>query len=148
MRKRIIDRVYLGISVLIFLLFYSLSVILQSSLTPSYDVDSWKFIVMLLLPSLWTLWGFHMLIKDEWINRLVYEIKLGKFVGYANRAHETIKKKDLQLFFCFLILIVVFLSWRFGLFSEGIISNNDHSYHYYQAWYTVNYLIPKFNSII
>lgn len=53
-----------------------------------------------------------------------------------------------KFFFVWMLFTVLFLSWRYNILSTGIITTDDHPYHYYQAWYMAEYLIPKFHNVI
>ncbi len=123
-------------------------VFLYASPTPSHNFPSLYYIISTFLPALWGLSAFYHFQK--------YPPQPPSFVIYlkniaarkVDRLPEMLEKKGFRIFIICLTLIISFLLWRFGIFSAGIITNNDHAYHYYQAWFMAKYLLPHFQSAI
>lgn len=70
------------------------------------------------------------------------------FYKIHKRFLSLLRNHGFKIFIAYLLLSLILISWFWGIFSDGIITTIDHSWHYYQAWYTANYLIPVFHSVL
>lgn len=61
---------------------------------------------------------------------------------------NSLRKHGSLILASWIVFSCLFFSWRFGLFSTGILTTLDHPWHYYDFWYYWNTLLPEFKNVI
>lgn len=87
---------------------------------------------------------------------ILISVVLGSIVAILGllkfKENKTVKKTFLifpnfLLFSIFLFALFTFFESR-NLFNSEIITMNDFPIHHYRAWYSIEYLLPKFKSVL
>lgn len=119
-----------------------------TTLTPIYDFPQLTYSLMLLLYAA-VFYAIYLILREiPQPGELFGPDFMVLVQEKLNRVHRLLEKQGSRIFLTWLIFMCLFLSWRYGIFSSGVITTNDHPYHYYQTWYMVEYLIPVFQNAI
>jgi len=146
--SRIAKILYLTLACNILLAATIISLTVYTTLTTIWDYPTWEYITLIVLPLSLTTYVLYVILEFAPKPSQIFGQNFINKIWENHNPEKILEKKGQHIFLAWLLFTTLFLAWRYGIISSGVITTDDHPYHYYQAWYTAEYLIPVFHNAI